>query len=116
MFDNLPKCLGSKQGIIMLIFYRGWLSLKKLLSIFLVVLSVNSFAQISTIEFVENKGQWKDNIIFKAKIPSGNLYLEQDKLTYQFYEEEDINRLHELHHNEIENPRPEDFLMDIHAF
>lgn len=100
----------------MLIFYRGWLSLKKLLSIFLVVLSVNSFAQISTIEFVENKGQWKDNIIFKAKIPSGNLYLEQDKLTYQFYEEEDINRLHELHHNEIENPRPEDFLMDIHAF
>lgn len=68
------------------------------------------------VEFIENKGQWNDNVIFKAQIPAGNLYLENDALTYLFYDERDIDRLHELHHNEIKNPTPQDYIMNLHAF
>ncbi len=84
-----------------------------ILSIFIIA---NSFAQVSKVQFIENKGQWEDNIKFKAKIPGGNLYLEQNELTYLFYNEQDIARLHELHHKAIKNPKPDDFLLNLHAF
>jgi gliding motility-associated-like protein len=82
----------------------------------LLLFCVNSFAQISRVEFVENKGQWEDNIHFKAKLPAGNLYLEQNELTYQFYSEVDISRFHDLHHNLIKNPTEKDYLLNLHAF
>ena len=90
--------------------------LKKTVFILFFFLAVNSFAQLSTLEFIENKGQWADNIQFKAKIPSGNLYLEANELTYQFYDEQDMARYHDLHHGSIKNPVASDYLMDVHAF
>ena len=91
-------------------------TLKRILQILSFLICANAFAQISSIEFVENKGQWEDNIQFKAKIPAGNLYLESNRLTYQFYDEQDMNNLHDLHHNMIKNPTEEDYIMHIHAF
>lgn len=75
-----------------------------------------SVAQVSRIEFVENKGQWEDHVQFKAKIPAGNLYLETNELTYQFYNENDIERLHAMHHHELPNPTPADYLLNLHVF
>ena len=77
---------------------------------------MNSFAQMDNIEFVANKGQWKESIAFHAKLPGGNLYLEKNELTYQFYNEQDMARLHDLHHHSIKNPKPEDYIMNLHAF
>ncbi len=71
---------------------------------------------MSAIEFVENKGQWDNNIVFKAKLPGGNLYLEKDELTYQFYDEQDMARYHDLHHGSIKDPKPSDYIMQMHAF
>jgi gliding motility-associated-like protein len=71
---------------------------------------------MNTVEFVENKGQWQKNIQYKAKIPAGNLYLESNQLTYQFYDEQDIARLHDLHHHLIKEPTERDYLLDLHAF
>jgi len=68
------------------------------------------------VEFIENKGQWNNNITFKAVIPGGNLYLEDNALTYLFYNESDIGRLHELHHSEIQNPTIKDSTINLHAF
>lgn len=68
------------------------------------------------VEFIENKGQWNENIVYKAQLPAGNLYLEKNALTYLFYNERDIDRLHELHHHEIKNPTPQDYIMNLHAF
>ena len=73
-------------------------------------------AQMSSIEFIENKGQWEKAIFFKAKIPGGNLYLEEAQITYQFYNENDINRLDDLHHHLIKNPTEQDYLLHLHAF
>jgi len=33
--------------------------------------------------FLENKGQWEENIRFNARLNFGNLYLEKDKLTFR---------------------------------
>ncbi len=87
-----------------------------MLSILLVLLCISSYAQMSALEFIENKGQWNETIQFKAKIPSGNLYLEQNELIYQFYDEQDMARYHDLHHGFLKNPTPADYLMDVHAF
>ncbi len=50
------------------------------------------------IKFIENKGQWFENILFRAEIPGGALYLERDKLTYVFSHPDDITKLHQMHH------------------
>ena len=71
---------------------------------------------MNKIEFVENKGQWEDNVKFKAKIPGGNLYLEKNEITYQFYNEQDMARFHDLHHHAIKNPIAQDYIMNVHAF
>ena len=76
----------------------------------------NSFAQHSHIEFKENKGQWENNILFKAQLPAGQLYLEQNKLTYQFFNEKDMVRMGDLHHGWIKNPQTSDSILNLHAF
>ena len=78
------------------------------LTIFTLFLLQNSFAQHSHIEFKENKGQWENNILFKAQLPAGQLYLEQNKLTYQFFKEKDMVRMGDLHHGWIKNPQASD--------
>jgi len=73
-------------------------------------------AHLHKLEFVENKGQWEDFIVYKAKLPAGNIYLEKNQITYQFYSESDIERLHDLHHQKIPQPSPKDYLLNLHAF
>ena len=90
--------------------------MKLIIKILPLFLYVNAYAQMGSIQFIENKGQWDHNIAFKAKIPAGNLYLENNKLTYQFYNENDMARLHELHHDVIQAPTKEDFLLHLHSF
>ncbi len=84
--------------------------------IFTLFLLQNSFAQHSHVEFKENKGQWKENILFKAQLPAGQIYLEQNKLTYQFYNEKDMVRMGDIHHGWIKNPMASDSILNLHAF
>ena len=90
--------------------------MKNLLNILLICVGINCVAQNAVLEFKENKGQWNDNIEYKAKIPGGNLYLEQNRLIYQFYNEEDIIRSGDLHHGFIKNPTHQDSIINLHAF
>ncbi len=68
---------------------------KLLLILFLVPFASNSQTAQEKIKYIENKGQWKKNILFKANIPEGDIYLEDNKFTYSFA---DYNTLHSLHH------------------
>lgn len=52
-----------------------------------------TFAQ-SEFEFVPNAGQWDERILYKAEIPSGALYLEEDGLTFNFF---DVSAIHKMH-------------------
>ncbi len=90
--------------------------MKYIANILLLLIGATLFAQNNHIEFRENKGQWHDNVLYKARIPGGNLYLEQNALTYQFYKEQDIVRMGEMHHDAIKNPQHSDSIIHLHAF
>lgn len=90
--------------------------LKNYLLIISLLLGFSALAQRPYIEFKENKGQWHQNIIYKAKLPAGELFLEQNGLTYQFIKEDDLLRIDELHHSFIKNPTKVDSIINLHAF
>lgn len=50
-------------------------------------LSINVFGDgYRAARFVENKGQWNENVLYKAAIPGGDLYILKNKLKYVFYQ------------------------------
>lgn len=73
-------------------------------------------AQHAFLTFTENKGQWEEQIAYKANIPAGNLYLENNKLTYLFYSETDMAKIDEIHHGTIKTPSAQDSAIHAHAF
>ena len=66
---------------------------------FLVFLSfITTFANAQgDFEFVPNQGQFHKNVLYRADVPSGTLFLEKDGLTFSFYEGA---YFHNLHHGE----------------
>ena len=63
-------------------------------------LIANSLANLSPwdptsigVQFVENKGQWDEEIKFKTKLPGGELYLAHNLLSYRFYNDREMGQL-----------------------
>ena len=48
----------------------------------------------SLIKFTENKNQWEDFIKYKAQLDGGALFLQNNRLTYHFYEKEVLRSMH----------------------
>ena len=44
--------------------------------------------------FIENKGQLPAHVFCKAHLPSGDLYIEEGKFTYVFYNQNQIKESH----------------------
>ncbi|MEZ4884929.1 MAG: PKD domain-containing protein [Chitinophagales bacterium] len=65
--------------------------------------------------FIENKGQWEDKILFQAEMFSASIFLEADRLTYLLMDDNDLHDLHHRHHHPEEN-WSEELLIDAHAF
>ncbi|MCW5907543.1 MAG: gliding motility-associated C-terminal domain-containing protein [Chitinophagales bacterium] len=66
--------------------------------------------------FIENKGQWQNNIVFKADVKSGAIFFEQKGITFHFVSSDDIQRIRGDHHR-LENYQPEiDYTLRLHAF
>lgn len=65
--------------------------------------------------FIENKGQWEDNILYKVEMFSASVFLEEDRLTYLLMDDNDLHDLHHRHHHPHENVG-EESLIDAHAF
>ena len=67
----------------------------------------------SSILFLENKGQWKDSLKFKADINDGTLYLLSNKLIFAFTDHNDIEHLSAHGHD---NKHPEwDSIINSHV-
>lgn len=86
-----------------------------LLLIFFAFGNLFALAQHSGVRFVENKGQWEQPVLFKAGIPGGSCYLENDRFTFNFLDSEQLFRRHQAHSGEpVETPL-EDFIRG-HAY
>lgn len=48
------------------------------------------------IEFVENKGQWHENVLFRAGLSAGAMFVEKDGFTYNLM---DLDAIHHAHHS-----------------
>jgi len=62
--------------------------------------------------FIENKGQFHDNVRYKAKLPYGKVYLEYNRFTYLFHKATDFDTL-------FQHPRidfKEEYLLRSHAY
>lgn len=66
----------------------------------------------SPVRFIENKGQWEPHILYSAELPSGQVFLEADRLTFNFC---DYSQLHDRWFHRGEN-ESKDFPIDCHAF
>ncbi|MFB6306336.1 MAG: hypothetical protein ABEH43_05010, partial [Flavobacteriales bacterium] len=70
----------------------------------------------TSISFIENKGQWHDNALYKAKLKTGSVYLENNTLTYDLKDVEAFNDLLRYIHGGHEKPDKVDSSIDRHAF
>ncbi|HKK38608.1 MAG TPA: SBBP repeat-containing protein, partial [Cryomorphaceae bacterium] len=64
--------------------------------------------------FVENKGQWDENVQFKTEIEGGSLYLESGRLTFDRYDSEVVSKVFGAHRGEKPIPPPKK--LDCHAY
>lgn len=60
-------------------------------------------------QFVQNQGQFEDQVMFRVDIPQGALFIEKNALTYHFYDP----RIASHHHSQ--NPSGEE-LLQFHAY
>ncbi|MDX1447042.1 SBBP repeat-containing protein, partial [Lishizhenia sp.] len=44
--------------------------------------------------FLENKGQWKEEVLFQMNLPNGNLWVEQGKLMYHLQDYSELEKVH----------------------
>ena len=67
----------------------------------------------SYLSFIENNGQWQSNINYQVELNSARLYLEPNRLTYLLSSPDDMNTIHEAHHQQIPLSN---MVMHYHAF
>ncbi len=60
------------------------------------------------LQFIENKGQWNKNILYKADIGNGAVFVENNCLTFNFVDPTDISFSYA--HNKNKNSKPPDII------
>ncbi|GAB3260359.1 hypothetical protein GCM10027347_24590 [Larkinella harenae] len=54
----------------------------------------------NSVRFVQNKGQWASEVLFRAELPGGFLFLKKQSLHYVFYDSEALDRIHSGRNNQ----------------
>ena len=88
--------------------------LKLLPLLFLIFFYSSARAQM---EFVENKGQWHENIQYRGDFKTGSFFLENGGFTVLLYDTSDVRRLSGIFHGHgkpLENNEP--FVFDSYAY
>jgi len=73
----------------------------------------------NSVEFIENKDQWEPNVLYKADINSGAVFLERNCFTYVFKDVAAMNKISEFKHV-AKDKRPkltaDDYIIKHHAY
>ncbi len=68
------------------------------------LLSFSSYAHLPeekpSLSFVQNKGQWENEVRYRAAIGGGYVWLEEGRFTFLFHNQQDMDALHRAHHGE----------------
>ena len=78
--------------------------MKKQQQIFLLLLLVSTFrlaAQQFNFDFIENKGQWNNQVKFMGDVGTGSFFLQQTGFTVLLHNTADMKRLHDASHGVI---------------
>lgn len=93
---------------------------KLIILLLLVFLSQYSFAgrkdtlSARNIEFIENKGQWQANILYKAHINGGAIYLERDRFTIDLVDLSELKHSHA--HDDYDLSEKKEEVVHRHAY
>lgn len=63
--------------------------------------------------FKQNKNQWPNQVIYSAEIPTGQVFIEKNGLTWQLWSVEDLYKAHNRSHNTAENRLDNDSTNEI---
>lgn len=55
---------------------------------------IKTNAPQNTIRFTENKNQWDKNVLYRAQLDGGVLFLQKNCFTYSFYDKETLRENH----------------------
>ena len=58
-------------------------------------------SQQSGFIFIENKGQWHHDVLFKTDLKNGHLYATKNGFVYDFYDEKKLSDFYENHYNNL---------------
>lgn len=82
-------------------------ALALLFSFFLIPYYILASGTERHFEFIENKGQWESDFLYRCFIPSGELFVSKDRITFHFWDQARLNELttamHEQRGDEISN-------------
>lgn len=68
----------------------------------------------SPVEFIRNDGQWEGPFLYKARYGNVELYLEQNRFTYQVGAEDNVQKIYEFKHSK---EQPDKYpLLKYHAY
>ena len=89
--------------------------MKYLISVFFLFFFSLSFTQENKVyKFIENKGQWNSNVRYKTELDGGFLYVENNRLTYDFYDEKELEHYFHAHHDK--EPRKDLDRFNCHSY
>lgn len=81
--------------------------------LFLVLVIFTVKKVTAQVKFSENLGQWESKILFKASLDAGNLFVESNCLTFNFY---DAQKMRERHHASRIKPEGRDQSIKAHSY
>ncbi len=71
---------------------------KHIIFLLLILISSRLAAQQSNFDFVENKGQWNNQVKFKGDVGTGSFFLEKTGFTVLLNNQDDLKKLHQRVH------------------
>lgn len=72
-------------------------TLRLFLVSFLILVYLAGHSRASASYFIENRGQWNKEVLFRANIPGGFLFLKKHSLVYVLYDGSKVSALHGKH-------------------
>ncbi len=91
-------------------------TLIRLLSLFVLLAVTNSVLAQANIEFVENKGQWEKQVLYKGNVSNGDFYIRNGGVTMVQYNPVDLANVLQLMHDGRYDLPDEKFMVRGQAF